>query len=161
MNHQELLNLALEIQNNQNPSEVKVRNAMGRLYYFAYHETLLMIQGNDGLKAVYDQLSGGSHEKVLKTFIEYYRLSQNYDAFEFGQKLEFLRNSRNIADYKLDRTLAITNFNTMLTQLKKLKELSNITKNQFFQMKIRTVIHTQPNRNTTNQKPSKLRVVED
>lgn len=164
MERKELLDLALEINALTNKSEVKIRNAIGRLYYFIYHESLAIIKETPGLNQIYENFHRDtpSHKKLLDTFEAY---ADQYNSFQHGQfrkKLKSLRNLRNTSDYKLDQTIGIGYLNTIIADLEYLKSLTEVTQNKFFQQskkKYISVQHKTPPQQSDTK--SKLRIVED
>lgn len=96
-NWEEYLKLAKELTGQETPpsiDEAKLRAAISRAYYSAFHSARIYIQRHGGhrpLSQVY-----GSHESVIKWFLEHHERKYR----PIGLKLQNLKDDRVWADYK-------------------------------------------------------------
>lgn len=124
MHQDEFYNLGATIAFNSAglPSETEIRNAIGRIYYYVYHEILEWIQGDSNLSVYYkNSAETGSHSKLRDVFLQ---VSQNDNDTKFGKVYRLLANlhaSRCICDYKLQQEVTrdfLETFEATLTEFK-------------------------------------------
>lgn len=119
MQHHEFYNCTTSIQ--ANATEIELRNAMSRLYYYVYHEILSIISQNKDLSLIYQGLDGSSHKRLQNTFLTYTTRTKEIRYTEISKLLKTLHNLRCDADYELNDKIVFSDFNSMLAQLQTLK----------------------------------------
>lgn len=119
MQHHEFYDCTTSIQ--ANATEIELRNAMSRLYYYVYHEILSIISQNEDLSLIYQGLEGSSHQRLQNTFFNYTTRTRKLIYTEISQLLKALHKLRCDADYELNDKIVFSDFNSMLAQLQTLK----------------------------------------
>ena len=119
------------------PDEVSIRNAIGRMYYYAYHEALIFVQNHSFLSSIYnDQLfikkNPRLHKRLVKTFAEYAANTQDLKYGTISRYLGSLHTMRCFADYNLIRLVKESDFFSFLANLESLKlEIIKIDSNSY------------------------------
>ncbi|ENV34538.1 hypothetical protein [Acinetobacter gerneri] len=152
------------------PKEVVIRNAIGRMYYYIYHEALVFIQNNDFLSSIFnDELfknkNPSSHMRLVNTFSEYARISQDLKYGSISRYIGSLHSLRCLSDYNLTKVVKENDFFSFLANLESLKlEIAKIN-SDFFRVdtKLKSESITQSTTNigqiVVKKKPS-LRILE-
>lgn len=125
MHHDEFYNLGASIAFNSkcSPSEIEIRNAIGRIYYYVYHEVLEWVQGDEALSVYFNNSEEkSSHLKLRDVFLQ---ISQKDKDTKFGKVyrlLADLHKSRCICDYKLTHEVTKDFLDTFEAVLSEFKE---------------------------------------
>lgn len=127
MYHDEFYNSVSNILPNAN--EIEFRNAMSRVYYYVYHEILVLIKGNKELNTIYEEFERksdrdkpSSHKLLQTVFFTYATRYKNVKYTDIGKKLGSLHQLRCHADYMLNKKIQFANYNSMLFEVKDLQQ---------------------------------------
>lgn len=156
MQHHEFYNCTTSIQ--ANATEIELRNAMSRLYYYVYHEILSIISQNKDLSLIYQGLDGSSHKRLQNTFFTYTKRTGKLIYTEISRLLQTLHNLRCDADYELNINIVFSDFNSMLAQLQTLKSKFQMENATAFNINIelpkKVVVIKNTNKQDIQNKPS-------
>lgn len=119
--------ISLSFDQNTRPVEADIRNAIGRLYYYAYHEALKFVQNNEFLSLIYNDAefkkkNPTSHKRILKTFAKYSSDSQNLNYGTISRHLGNLHTMRCTADYDLIQVVNENNYFSFIANFESLKQ---------------------------------------
>lgn len=117
------------------PTEVEIRNAIGRIYYFTYHEALSFVKENSFLSAIYDDLKDkvpSSHKRLFQTFVLYASTNQELIYGTISRHLTTLHTMRCTSDYDLKSVVSQNCYFSLLANLESLKlEIAQLNSNFF------------------------------
>ncbi|TCB67411.1 hypothetical protein E0H88_12855 [Acinetobacter sp. ANC 4216] len=131
--------IQLDFSNGNEPSEVLIRNAIGRLYYYVYHEVLSWINLDENLGQHYDALSSEyptTHKRLAQTFLEYSRTTKDLQYSSIYRLLINLHQWRCKADYQLNININKSNYYSVIENIKCLKDLSQKFRSDRFEIEI-------------------------
>lgn len=124
MNHSEFYHLGNRLTSSLgNPAiESEIRNIIGRLYYYVYHEILIWVKSDETLLNLYrSSTEKGSHNKLYDAFFQYAKSTQELKYGTIKRLLCDLHDSRCLCDYKLNESVnasIIDEFHAVLLELK-------------------------------------------
>lgn len=134
MNHVEFLEIGLSI-DCENAGEVTIRNSLGRIYYYVYHELLEFVMVDESLAKIFSDLKEkipSCHKRLAVVFAEAAKGTQNLKFGKISRLLGVLHRLRCQADYELDTNLNKDSYLSMIAQLDDLKNVAQeINPNSF------------------------------
>lgn len=139
MNHVEFLKIGIDVDFTklEELTEVKIRNSLGRIYYYTYHEAMKFVCEDDELSKIFDNLKcsiPSFHKRLITVFAEIAKHTQNLKYGKISRLLGILHTMRCDADYDMDMKLGKNDFLSMLAQLDDLKNVSQELKPDYFQV---------------------------
>lgn len=108
MDHSEFYHLGnrLALSEDKLHVESEIRNAIGRLYYYVYHEILFWVKSDKQLSNYYlTSTERSSHKKLFDVFYESAKDTKDLRYGKIKRLLCDLHDSRCICDYDLDETI--------------------------------------------------------
>ncbi len=143
MNHDAFYVMGNKIisQNNDNLTEAEIRTAIGRIYYYIYHEVLSWVNIDDSMKVVYSESEiKSTHKKLINVFFEMAKSTKNLQYGKISRLLSTLHSYRCLADYQLNDPVDKALFESMQANLEDLKEACLGLKNDLFEiLNIKTI----------------------
>jgi len=137
MNHEAFYVLGNKIisQTNDNLTEAELRTAIGRIYYYIYHEVLRWVNIDDSMKLVYSESEiKSTHKKLINVFFEMAKNTRNLQYGKISRLLSTLHSYRCLADYQLNDQVDKALFESMIANLEDLKEACSSFKNDLFKV---------------------------
>lgn len=130
MNHVEFLEIGVDVDFSKldELTEVKLRNSLGRIYYYTYHEALSFVSNDIELNKLYlnlKQTIQPTHKLLISTFAEKAKETQNKNYGKISRLLGVMHKLRCNADYDMDIIVGKNEFLSMLAQLDDLKSAAN------------------------------------
>lgn len=119
--------ISLQFNAEKKPDEVLIRNSIGRIYYYIYHEALEWLFNDSLLLAKYESLEKkvpSFHKRLARTFADCSADTQKLSYGTISRLLYALHDARCKADYHLDHTVDESDFFSMLGTLESLKQES-------------------------------------
>lgn len=145
MNHDAFYVMGSKIisQNNDNLTEADIRTAIGRVYYYIYHEVLNWVKLEEFMLNVYSESEiKSTHKKLINVFYELARSTRNLQYGKISRLLSTLHSLRCIADYQLNDPVDKALFESMEANLEDLKEACLSLKNDLFKILNNEVVET-------------------
>lgn len=106
-----------------NPSEVELRTAVGRIYYYVYHEILNWVVSDENLNTLYrDSEIKSTHKKLINVFYELTKQTQDLNYGKITRLLSAMHGFRCKADYHLEGMVDRALFDSILANLNDLKD---------------------------------------
>lgn len=144
MNHIEFFKIGIGVDFNKLDEfpEATLRNSVGRLYYYTYHEALKFIHEDEGLIEIYTDLASSIpsyHKRMITVFARFAANTQNLKYGKISRLLSVLHNLRCDADYELNKVLGKNDFLSMLAQLDDLKNVVHELNQQYFNISVSPV----------------------
>lgn len=117
----------------ENPEEIEIRNAVGRIYYYIYHEVLKWVNSDNTLRPIYLNLDIKSfHLKLRKVFFELVQ-ETNIELYgKISRLLENLHQARCDCDYDLLEVVDKDLYDTFIVNFTDLKQACLKFKNDIF-----------------------------
>lgn len=116
--------ISLKFEDLTPPAEVDIRNSIGRMYYFTYHEALALVNNNDALLKIYNDLIiefPSTHKRLFQTFVKYAMQTQDLVYGAISRHLANLHTFRCSADYDLNVQITDSDYFSFLANLDSLK----------------------------------------
>lgn len=137
MNHSEFLDTGVDVDFSKldELTEVRLRNSLGRIYYYTYHEALSFVINDFELNNLYlnlKQTIPSTHKLLISTFAEKAKETQNRSYGKISRLLGVMHNLRCNADYDMNIVVGKNEFLSMLAQLEDLKNAANELKPAHF-----------------------------
>lgn len=103
--------------------EVEIRNAIGRIYYYIYHEVLIWINSDSALNPIYQNIDEKSYHKKLRKVFQEIAIDTNDTVYgTIYRMLGLLHQSRCDCDYDLDESIDSEFFDTFIANFASLKQ---------------------------------------
>lgn len=130
MNHVEFLDIGVDVDFSklEELTEAKLRNSLGRIYYYTYHEALSFVSNDIELNELYlslKQTIHQTHKLLISTFVAKAKETQNRNYGKIARLLGVMHQLRCNADYDMDIVVGKNEFLSMLAQLDDLKNAAN------------------------------------
>lgn len=129
------LGISLKFDQASPPTEVEIRNAIGRIYYYTYHEALELVNANEALLEIYNELKEefpSFHKRLFRTFVVFATQNQDLSYGTISRHLGNLHTFRCSADYNLEAQITERDYFSFLANLDSLKlEIVKKDKNFF------------------------------
>lgn len=135
MNHDEFYSIGKGIvsQNGSAYTEIELRTAIGRIYYYIYHEVLDWVQHDEYMKDFYFESEvKSSHKKLINVFYEMAKKTRNLQYGKIHRLLSTLHTYRCSADYQLRDSINKDLFDSFEADLDDLKEACLLFKTEIF-----------------------------
>jgi|GEM_PF-4887696 len=145
MNHDAFYLIGNKIisQNNKDLTEVELRTAIGRIYYYIYHEILNWVDTDDSMKLIYSESKiKSAHKKLVNVFFEMAKNTRNLQYGKISRLLALLHSLRCVADYQLDEPVNKALFDSMEANLEDLKDACLSLKNDLFKILNGEIVET-------------------
>lgn len=154
----DFLNIALQTSKQDDLKEAELRNAIGRLYYYCYHEAKSLIIANEECHKIYDQalLGNSAHKSIFQTFYEHSKSTRNLRYGTLSRLLKDIHTERCNADYELDISFKKSDLISLIKMLIDIKNNIDELKLSFFQVDVEEFIPKK-----VEVRKRKLRIVED
>lgn len=124
MNHAEFLKIGIEIDISV-ANEATIRNSLGRIYYYTYHEILKFISHDSVLMQIFEDQKESIpsyHKRLVIVLAEASRLTHDWTYGTVSRLLGVLHSMRCEADYDLNVTLNKSHLLSMIAQLDTLRD---------------------------------------
>lgn len=106
-----------------NSSEIEFRTAVGRIYYYVYHEILSWVKSDDTLSAIYSGSEiKSTHKKLINVFYELTKKTKDLNYGKISRLLSVMHGFRCRADYLLEALVDKSLFESIIANLDDLKE---------------------------------------
>lgn len=144
MNHIDFfkIGIGVDFSKSDELSEATIRNSLGRLYYYTYHEALKFVHEDENLLKIYTDLAlsiPSYHKRLIAVFAHFAANTQNLKYGKISRLLSVLHNLRCDADYELSKVLGKNDFLSMLAQLDDLKNVVQELNSQYFNITVSPV----------------------
>ncbi|MEN8291966.1 hypothetical protein ABFO59_05725 [Acinetobacter radioresistens] len=161
MDHIEFFKIGIEVDFNKLDefSEATLRNSLGRLYYYTYHEALKFVREDESLIKIYTDLTSSIpsyHKRLITVFAKFSANTQNLKYGKISRLLSVLHNLRCDADYELSKVFGKNDFLSMLAQLDDLKNVVHELNPHYFNISVSPV---NSNISTTSVESGTIRVM--
>ena len=115
--------------------EIEIRNSIGRIYYYIYHEILSWVKSDSQLNNFYQNSTEKSfHKKLRCVFQELANTTKNTIYGKIFRILGLLHQSRCDCDYELQDNINEDFFNTFIANFASLKQTVIILNNNIFKV---------------------------
>lgn len=145
MNHDAFYVIGNKIisQNKDDLTEAEIRTAIGRVYYYIYHEILSWVNIDDSMKVVYSESDiKSTHKKLINVFFEMAKSTKNLQYGKISRLLSTLHYYRCLADYQLNEPVDKALFESMQANLEDLKDACLALENDLFEILNNETIET-------------------